>query len=278
MQATGFGKGLLLSCLVLSAVAAAPDKTVTIVQAYPDGIGAIVVGASQGSRWVRWKQAHTLIQAGQTFEFYNRQGLAGKSPVSKPTLSEASGEAYNVTLTHPLKSRAPLLGVSGAAWKLLPRPAVDLRQSDSRLVSAVAGFLRTQGVRRPRVVIETAQQVDLDGNGTRETVIVAASPNYEKLVSSVGELSPKKGDFSGVFLQYTVGGKSAVKMVAGEIRRDGQNDVVPQSYYLTRLADLNGDGAIEMVLNYHYYEGGGVTVAQWKGGRLTSVLECGDGL
>jgi hypothetical protein len=40
---------------------------------------------------------------------------------------------------------------------------------------------------------------------------------------------------------------------------------------------LNGDGTMEIVVHYHYYEGGGVTAAEWKNGKLKGVLSCVDG-
>jgi hypothetical protein len=48
-------------------------------------------------------------------------------------------------------------------------------------------------------------------------------------------------------------------------------------YDLASVADLNGDGRMEVVLVWSYYEGGGVTGYELQGDRLAPVLEAGCG-
>lgn len=258
--------------------AAAATQAVPILHAAPGGDSAIVVGASQGSRWVGWEKAHRLIAAGRSFKFYDQRTAVGTSRVQKPMLSPASGSAYNVRLSTRSTAKTPLIGLAGATWTVVPRAPGKLDAGMPALAAAVAELLRTKGVASPRVEVAAAWEVDLDGDGTRETLIVAASPGYVKALTEGDGTSLPAGAFSGVFLRATMARKTVTRMVAGEVYPRGTGEgSPPQSFGLTQVADLNGDGAMEIVVHSHYYEGGGVTVVQWKGGKLRNVLSCADG-
>lgn len=271
---------LPLSGLVLAsalAVSAAP-KPVPIVQLSPAGDSAIVVGASQGSRWVGWEKAGKLITAGRLFQFYNQNGTVRVARVKKPELSQASGSAFNVDLATKLATRSPLIGMAGATWKPVPRIPKRLDPRAPDLTAAVAELLRSKGVAKPRVVIQAAWEVDLDGDGSSETLISARSPGYAESGNPDGPARLSSGAFSGVFLRRKAEGKSATSMVAGEVYPKVPEETPAANLFeLSQVIDLNGDGSMEIVISSHYYEGGGVVVAEWKGGKLKGVLSCADG-
>jgi hypothetical protein len=219
-----------------------------------------------------------LIRAGDSFTFYDPTGRVGQSTVGKPELSQASGTAYTVRPKGKLKSKRALIGLSGATWKLVPRSPQPVDAKAAGVAAGVTDLLRAKSISSPRVKISAAWRVDLDGDGSIETLVVAASPGYLKIARGEGGAAVTSGAFSGVFLQRTVGGKPLTRLVAGELYPKGVPDgSTPQLAELCLLADLNGDGALEIVVDSHYYEGESVTVAQWKNGRLQGVLACSDG-
>lgn len=44
------------------------------------------------------------------------------------------------------------------------------------------------------------------------------------------------------------------------------------TYHVAGLVDADGDGVMEMVVNYTYYEGGGARLYQLKGDKVEMVL------
>ena len=106
--------------------AGAAAQAVPILHVAPGGDSAIVVGASRGSTWLGWEQAHRLIAAGRSFRFYDQRAAVAVWRVQKPVLSPASGSAYNVRLRARSTAKTPLVGLAGATWKVVPRAPLKL--------------------------------------------------------------------------------------------------------------------------------------------------------
>jgi hypothetical protein len=49
---------------------------------------------------------------------------------------------------------------------------------------------------------------------------------------------------------------------------------VPSDNHISAIADLNGDGVMEIIARGGYYEGSGATVFEVKGNKATMVLDC----
>jgi len=267
----------LVLAAACGAAGAATQKVVPIVYADPSGRSALVVGAVRGAAWLNWEKAHRHLRPGQAYRFHSPRAVAGDRTVKAPALSQASGAAYNVNLTRPLPSRKGLLGLSGANWKVRPRPFRVLAGESAALTECIRALLAAKGVAAAKVQIVTAWEVDLDGDGRKEQVVEARSPEYEKAVAVDGPPVPV-GGFSGVFLIQGSGGNAKTNMVAGAIHPNGLAEGgAPEQFELSHVADLNGDGAMEILVAWHYYEGGGVVAAQFKGGKLKAVLQASDG-
>lgn len=58
-------------------------------------------------------------------------------------------------------------------------------------------------------------------------------------------------------------------------RGNGGNET-PQRYAIAGLLDLNGDGALEIIVETSYYEGGGDEVYGVRNGRARRVLQVED--
>lgn len=56
-----------------------------------------------------------------------------------------------------------------------------------------------------------------------------------------------------------------------------ESRVIPNTYDLTSILDLNGDGSMEIVVYSYYYEGSFTTVYELKDGKAKTVLDAGCG-
>ena len=115
-------------------------------------------------------------------------------------------------------------------------------------------------------------RVDLEGDGVDE-VLLAAS------YSASGDLLPSTaaGDYSLVALRTLVGGAVQTTIIDQDIYLTAAEFAAPTEFALRGVADLNGDGTLEVLVDYGYYEGNGLTVYAVAGSAVTAVLGAGCG-
>ena len=101
-------------------------------------------------------------------------------------------------------------------------------------VQVAAGLGATQ----PPTVTQVLR-ADLDGSGTEEVVVAAGH------VSDPEDLAPAAGDWSAVFLRRVVGDGVATDVLASSVAADGDGF---DHIEVATLADLNGDGTMEVAL------------------------------
>ncbi len=74
-------------------------------------------------------------------------------------------------------------------------------------------------------------------------------------------------------MRKIVKGKAQNILIEGDFfTKRGEYDP-PNEREIAAIADLNGDGKMEIVLHSFYYEGSWNQVFEMKGGKLTKVLE-----
>jgi hypothetical protein len=86
-----------------------------------------------------------------------------------------------------------------------------------------------------------------------------------------------RGDYSFVLVRKITGGKPKNILLTGEIITKITNDSTTNQYQISSIADLNGDGKMEIVVNGNYYEGDWSQIFELKGNQFSKVLEfeCG---
>ena len=154
---------------------------------------------------------------------------------------------------------------ANAAWKILPRlpKKIDLTRAEYK--KAVSAALRAKGIITKTIKLTQAFRIDLEGDGTEEVLITAT--NYAGGVSS----SAKKNEYSFVLMRKIIGGEARNFVVSGDFITKKVDFGAPMEYEISSIADLNGDGKMELVVYAQYYEGGSVEVFEMKAGKLSSV-------
>ena len=146
------------------------------------------------------------------------------------------------------------LGVAiSAPWILVPHLVQEI-EDDGTYAAFAAELLAERGLNVPEPAIKQLLQVDLEGDGVNEVVIVA-----EDVTDG---LFAEDGDYSIAFMRRTVQGDVRTAILGDSVIVTADSPVV-DSFSVGAVADLNGDGRMEIVLTSAYYEGIGVEVWEY---------------
>jgi hypothetical protein len=235
-------------------------------------------GATADGKWIKSEQAAKAISDERTYKIYGLTHSLGQAKGGKPKPSEE--EVCSDVLTVSL-SPSPDKGAIAlsAPWNALPRKVQILDATQQVYVEAGRDFLKTKGIDKPKVKIESILRVDLDGDGEEEVLISAT--NYFQKDEGAPMRSPA-GSYSMVLLRRLVAGKVETQLVEGEfhpkayVRKEDSFDA-PNAYRVVAVLDLDGDGKMEIVVRSDYYEGGATTIYRCNPKKVEELLSvaCG---
>jgi hypothetical protein len=156
---------------------------------------------------------------------------------------------------------------TNAKWNPVPRAPKKIDSNNPTYKTVVTKFLARKGIARPVVKITEAFRVDLEGDGVEEVVLAATS--YRNGLSS----SAARGDYSFVIVRKSVGKIVTDYMLEGEFVLKPVAFGAPTENHISAIADLNGDGKMEIVLYGFYYEGDFSGAWEMKNGRPVKIKE-----
>lgn len=184
------------------------------------------------------------------------------------------GRSGPVITPNPGVPEVPGYGYSAIAlpadWPLQPRPVVEIDDEVPAYAAAgAAAFADVDGVDAESGQVDQIVISDLDGDGDTESLVV-----YGKDPDSLGDPG-----FSGLLLIDADSGEATtVERSAGEATPDQPDSFSPiDTYRVLDVADLNGDGLMEIVSRSWYFEGAGVSVHTYDGSTLSEVVATGCG-
>jgi hypothetical protein len=188
---------------------------------------------------------------------------------SIPTLCEPSGTpVLDFDPPLPGEFRDPGALAVFADWELRPSPVLVEADLEAVHVDAIGQVLESLGVGVEPTIF---QQVvaDIEGDGTDEIVIVA------KVVAD--DLFARTGDYSVVVLRKMVEGEWQTAILETSVAEPNSPYVL--SHSIPAIADLNGDGKMEIVVDAAYYEGAGTTAYEYidddRGPEVVLAGGCG---
>jgi hypothetical protein len=158
------------------------------------------------------------------------------------------------------------LGVAiSAPWVITPYLVAPL-EDDGTYSAFASELLAERGLDVPDPTLKQILQVDLEGDGVNEVLVVAEDVTEGLLAQD--------GDYSIAFMRQTVQGAVRTSIL-GESVIVTATDPFVVSYSIGALADLNGDAVMEIVLTGAYYEGIGVEV--WENTPEGPVMRISSG-
>ena len=215
------------------------------------GFGAL--GWWDGAGWVQVDPTTTLPVTGgedyQVAKIGEEAVLVGGPPT---TLCEPVNNPGVVLEGEAILGDFPgPLGVAiSAPWVITPH-LVEQLEDDGTYSAFAAELLAERGLDVPEPTLKQILQVDLEGDGVNEVLVVA-----EDVTES---LLAEDGDYSIVFLRQTVSGDVRTSILGESVIVTATGPYV-ESYSIGAVADLSGDRVMEIVTTVAYYEGIGVGV------------------
>jgi hypothetical protein len=233
-----------------------------------------LLGGSKNGRWISDKEAARAIKGNETYRVYGPSTSLGTTKGSKTRTDEAPCDQ-----THWVRLQKNFNGVLalGGNWNAAPRRLRAQNVNQRVYRNVVASYLRSRGLRNPKVVISQLWRVDLEGDG-REEVLICAT-NYKGLKAGPMNISANAsaGDYSVVLLRKVTGSRVTTIPLAAEIYPQNKTFVAPSEHRLAGVLDANGDGKMEVVLRSRYYEGDSIALVEVNGVQMRDVLSAGCG-
>jgi hypothetical protein len=260
--------------LICRAAAAADLRPIVEVQS------GYLFGAIADGKWIKADEGAKSIENEVTYRVYGLTESLGEAKGGKAKHEDVPCEETLFVALSP-KPEKGLIAIA-APWNALPRKPQVIDSTQQVYVDAIRDFLKTKGIKDPKVKIENILRVDLDGDGEEEVLISAT--NYFSKDNHVPMRSPANS-YSMVLLRRVVAGKLETQLVEGEFYPKAyptptENDAsfnAPNAYKVIGTFDLDGDGKLEIVVHSQYYEGEMTTIYKCDPKKAEAVLSVGCG-
>ena len=257
------------------------DALVPLLVGGADDAGWLFLGAWQQDRWQEatdpsGNPIRPGIDAGSPFIISN---LSGETAAVLGGNTEACfdgrvGPTIDVEVAPP---DPPGFGYNAVAvlqqpWPLKPRAVASIGTAPDAYRTLGEAAFAGEGVDATRGDIEQLVVADLDGDGDGE-----ALASFEFVQPSAGPGAP--GDLAAL-LVVDVSTRAADTVLLSAIEEVPDEELsvgVIERYRILDVADLNGDGSMEVLVHAWYYEGAAVIVYTYDGTELTEVLATGCG-
>jgi len=260
---------MVLGLVAVSVTAAreVPAAEVTPLLKYYAKDYWVLLGGSHGDKWLPPEAVARELKGGEGYRVYAPFTFLRKATGAKAGPWGEADPEFLVRMKRVDKSGKNVLAVGGT-WDAMPRRPRIVERNLEPYVNAARDILKTKSIHPPKVKITRVAEIDLDGDGENEVLVSA-----EHFSGANALDSPKPGDFSMVFLRKTARGRVSDTLLDGFFRTSAETDEGPSTTWrIVNVLDCNGDGVMEIVVGYAYYEGGGAAVYRIKGDAMEKVL------
>lgn len=274
----------IITCLVLLL---APGNARAATGSGPCVISSeyyLIGGFHQGA-WFDASATAQILQGSETYRFCSLAGASGTTFVgARPVVEQGPGEYWHVEMFPGIERKeSEAHGVRFSAglylrcpWNPVPRVPTVQAHPDKAYEKVVREILAEEGLKNPKIVFEQVLRIDLDGDGVEEVILTASNHQDSHL-----PVHGRKGDYSLVLLRKLVNGKVENIVVNLDCHvldepEDGTGRLV-NKFFVPLVADLDGDGVLEIVCEGQYYEGGWFEVFKSLGKVVKQVLTEGVG-
>ncbi|MEO7716902.1 MAG: hypothetical protein ABIY70_11920 [Capsulimonas sp.] len=269
-------KSLLLSCI--AAITAAPTVVARQSAAKPTPLpihpiispDGELLGATRNGKWILQDKAARLLTGGETYHAYSISSRLGTVRGGKPVSMDAPCPDQ-MTVSTQLPAGA-VIGVGGA-WNALPRRQRSENTTQPIYKAAVRNVLIANGIHSPVIHIDQIIRCDLDGDKTDEVLISA----HRYTDNDRGFQPMPAGGYSLILMRKLVRGKIKTSIVTAEFYPKPKPESAPLTYHIDGLYDLMGNGKMQIVIGWRYYEGSGMDVYTLSGAEAHQVLSSGCG-
>lgn len=228
------------------------------------GFGAL--GWWDGTDWIMAEDAGALpVVGGEDYQIA-RIGLQAVTTGGPQTLVCEPLDIIGVEIDNPelLGEWPGPYGVAiSAPWDLQPHLFQTITD-DGTYAGFASALLSTRGLTVASPAVKQLLRTDLEGDGVNEVIVVAEDVTPGLLM--------EEGDYSIAFLRKVVEGQVQTAILGATVVTDAESPF-GASFTVGAVADLNGDGKMEIVLSSAYFEGLGVEVIEYVNDDLGTVTQ-----
>ena len=226
-----------------------------------------LLGGVQNGKWVAPTRFRDRLKAQTEFILVGKNGVEeggvtlGKKGEQEDVCQDFTRFEFELQQDHGVA-----IG-SNAKWNPVPRMPKTIDLNNSTYKTVVASFLKKKGIAKTTIKLTEAFRVDLEGDGIEEVVLAA---NYYKRGL---DASAAVGDYSLVIVRKAVGKVVTDHLLQGDFILKKVDFGAPTENHISAIADLNGDGKMEVVLYGFYYEGDFASAFEMRGGKPAMIKE-----
>ena len=160
-----------------------------------------------------------------------------------------------------------------ADWDLYPRLFTEDNSKQDYYTDIMKEHLIEVGLENPETTVKQTIKVDLEGDGIDEELIYTDN----KIEGTFEEV--KKGDNAVLIFRRYVDGKPINQVLDEHIIKEDPEYPSPYRllFSVDSIADIDGDGVMEIIVNNQYYEGFGWSIYKLKDNQLEQVAANGIG-
>jgi len=223
-----------------------------------------LLGGVENGKWLDAKMTFGKLKGTENFSLLNfESGKKGESVLGK--FNGDSITCFDSYYIQPqLKVAANFALGKTANWNVFPRQPKKVSLTDTNYKNSVRDVLRLHGLPRSPVEIKKAISIDLDGDGADE-VILEANHTAED-----ANQFATVGTYSLIVVRKIVGGKPQSLLVGGFFLTH-KDEYFDGDYSLAGIADINGDGKLEMFVEVAGYEENWLYVYEMKAGKPAEI-------
>ena len=226
-----------------------------------------LLGGVQNGKWVAPTKFRERLKGNTEFVLVGRKGVEeGGVTFGKKGEQEDVCQDFTRFELELQQDHGVAIGTA-AKWNPVPRmpKAIDLNNPTYKTV--VASFLKKKGISKTMIKLTEAFRVDLEGDGVEEVVLAANF--YKKGLDA----SAAVGDYSLVIVRKATGRVVTDHLLQGDFILKKVDFGAPTENHISAIADLNGDGKMEIVLYGFYYEGDFASAYEMRAGKPVMIKE-----
>ncbi len=231
-----------------------------------------LMGGVQNGQFIDADTAAPQLRGGEVVRWLTLEGQQGRAQSQLPYSPDDVCDWMHITDAAPIP-QGPITAVGvGGNWDAMPGIVLNSPESVTYR-TATAQAMRELGFNVPdQVRLTQVIRVDIDGDGTDEVLVTASNRDLRN------QTRVQAGDHSMILLRRVVNGEVITTVIDGEYHEVEREFAAPLEFMVHAVADLNGDGDMEVVLSVDYYEGMAIEVHDVINGQSEIVMGCGCGV
>jgi hypothetical protein len=248
---------LIFICLFATATLLGQSKIIPIISLESKG----VIGGFGSGKWLSYSQVSSVMAGTDSVKAFDLQSNEISDVFLKSPSSDDRCPGFDQIRFDKQSAESGVAFGQAIDWNPIPRKPL-LVSSDSMIYKlAVSELLKSKGLTKSSSKISQIFKVDLDNDGTEETLISAT--NLKKGMSGRAVV----GDYSFVAVRKLVKGRVKTTVLSGDFIKKSpkyrdENSVLnyASEQKISAIADLNGDGRMEILVFGKYYHGEWINV------------------